>query len=115
MHRSVWNHSFCFHPAAAADVYTLSLHDALPISGLPVSQDRLSWGRWRAAPAGAGAGPARHRRSEEHTSEPSHITISYAVFCLKKKKNKNSTPHDMAAYTVPAQAAITQYIHSEIQ
>src|SRR5437773_7554212 len=25
-------------------------------------------------------------RSEEHTSEPSHITISYAVFCLKKKK-----------------------------
>src|SRR5437667_4373621 len=26
-------------------------------------------------------------RSEEHTSEPSHITISYAVFCLKKKNN----------------------------
>src|SRR6266511_5372108 len=39
--------------------------------------------------------PARHlclrfllagcRRSEEHTSEPSHVKISYAVFCLKKK------------------------------
>src|SRR5438105_8317664 len=27
-------------------------------------------------------------RSEEHTSEPSHEWISYAVFCLKKKKNK---------------------------
>src|SRR6266540_6766224 len=27
-------------------------------------------------------------RSEEHTSELSHITISYAVFCLKKKKKK---------------------------
>src|SRR5437867_10169495 len=26
-----------------------------------------------------------HRRSEEHTSESSHRTISYAVFCLKKK------------------------------
>src|SRR5260221_1451690 len=26
-------------------------------------------------------------RSEEHTSEPSHTVISYAVFCLKKKKN----------------------------
>src|SRR3712207_8276386 len=25
-------------------------------------------------------------RSEEHTSEPSHANISYAVFCLKKKK-----------------------------
>src|SRR5690554_7687366 len=28
-------------------------------------------------------------RSEEHTSEPSHVRISYAVFCLKKKKKKN--------------------------
>src|SRR5438477_8810212 len=27
-------------------------------------------------------------RSEEHTSELSHMSISYAVFCLKKKKNK---------------------------
>src|SRR6266403_3874071 len=27
-------------------------------------------------------------RSEEHTSESSHVEISYAVFCLKKKKNK---------------------------
>src|SRR5690554_1729441 len=27
-------------------------------------------------------------RSEEHTSEPSHVRISYAVFCLKKKKKK---------------------------
>src|SRR5215208_7242496 len=32
---------------------------------------------------------ARHlrRRSEEHTSELSHVAISYAVFCLKKKKH----------------------------
>src|SRR5438105_7064528 len=31
------------------------------------------------------------KRSEEHTSEPSHEWISYAVFCLKKKKkNKRS-------------------------
>src|SRR5689334_24652249 len=28
----------------------------------------------------------RQRRSEEHTSESSHSSISYAVFCLKKKK-----------------------------
>src|SRR3546814_7330821 len=33
--------------------------------------------------------PDRHRRSEEHTSElQSLMRISYAVFCLKKKKNK---------------------------
>src|SRR5690606_41622652 len=30
--------------------------------------------------------PSRLERSEEHTSELSHVKISYAVFCLKKKK-----------------------------
>src|SRR2546422_6790663 len=30
-------------------------------------------------------------RSEEHTSESSHGYISYAVFCLKKKKNERQT------------------------
>src|SRR2546426_8398852 len=29
-----------------------------------------------------------HQRSEEHTSELHHLVISYAVFCLKKKKKK---------------------------
>src|SRR5437870_6712560 len=28
-----------------------------------------------------------HNRSEEHTSDSSHVAISYAVFCLKKKNN----------------------------
>src|SRR5699024_12212254 len=32
--------------------------------------------------------PKLNPRSEEHTSEPSHVSISYAVFCLKKKKIK---------------------------
>src|SRR3546814_7789504 len=40
----------------------------------------------------------RHRgavRSEEHTSElQSLMRLSYAVFCLKKKKPKNKQPHD---------------------
>src|SRR5699024_11658228 len=30
-------------------------------------------------------------RSEEHTSEPSHVSISYAVFCLKKQNNKTKS------------------------
>src|SRR5256885_3422733 len=33
----------------------------------------------------------QHHRSEEHTSESSHLVISYAVFCLKKKKNDRRT------------------------
>src|SRR2546430_9049041 len=45
--------------------------------------------RWLRAHHGAG----RARRSEEHTSELSHSQISYAVFCLKKKKQ---TLHSIA-------------------
>src|SRR6185295_19854776 len=36
--------------------------------------------------------PADPARSEEHTSDSSHANISYAVFCLKKKKNEISFP-----------------------
>src|SRR5256884_1775281 len=36
--------------------------------------------------SGSTAGPPHSARSEEHTSESSHGYISYAVFCLKKKK-----------------------------
>src|SRR2546430_11528273 len=33
---------------------------------------------------------SKRKRSEEHTSEPSHSQISYAVFCLKKKKDQRN-------------------------
>src|SRR5881296_3696683 len=73
---------FFFNDTATTEIYTLlytlSLHDALPISdGLP---DFLG-----VELAEALASPGW--RSEEHTSElQSHSNISYAVFCLKKKK-----------------------------
>src|SRR5437016_7679904 len=41
-------------------------------------------------PSTAGQGGDNAKRSEEHTSELQSLTISYAVFCLKKKKKKNS-------------------------
>src|SRR5881398_4239282 len=78
--------SFCFffffNDTATTEIYTLSdtlsLHDALPISG-SASAGRCSWWRCPWAPG----------RSEEHTSElQSPLNISYAVFCLKKKKQK---------------------------
>src|SRR3546814_4487383 len=54
-------------------------------------------------------GPARHR-SEEHTSElQSLMRISYAVFCLKKKKKKckikeTHTTNQLRRYTTPKKA-----------
>src|SRR5213082_4296041 len=74
---------FFFNDTATTEIYTvsdtLSLHDALPIS----RPGRCSWAPW------AGSATSPPRRSEEHTSElQSPDTISYAVFCLKKKKKK---------------------------
>src|SRR2546430_8509216 len=72
---------FFFNDTATTEIYTLSLHDALPISGSPGLAPRLEHPKQHLA---------RHRaeRSEEHTSELRHSQISYAVFCLKKKKKK---------------------------
>src|SRR5881296_4537791 len=74
---------FFFNDTATTEIYTLlytlSLHDALPI---PPPGGPSTW------PATC-ARCARRARSEEHTSElQSHSNISYAVFCLKKKKQK---------------------------
>src|SRR5213080_4608040 len=75
---------FFFNDPATTEIYTplytLSLHDALPISGGPAAGVRRPSRRDRPRPSA--------RRSEEHTSElQSHSGISYAVFCLKKKKD----------------------------
>src|SRR5574339_1239228 len=74
--------SFFFNDTATTEIYTLSLHDALPIS------QRLHLaGRRGAQPQHRGV--QRHlRRSEEHRLNSSHQAISYAVFCLKKKKKR---------------------------
>src|SRR5215510_15170065 len=76
---------FFFNDTATTEIYTLSLHDALPIS------PRAS--RSRAAtrlPAWLEASirPPRDRKSTRLNS--SHVAISYAVFCLKKKKKKHT-------------------------
>src|SRR2546430_9569736 len=82
---------FFFNDTATTEIYTLSLHDALPISGDDVlpALERQSEQQARQVD-GAGLVPGRER-SEEHTSELQSQSISYAVFCLKKKKI--TTPH----------------------
>src|SRR5438094_1559276 len=71
---------FFFNDTATTEIYTLSLHDALPIScrsGSPRSASH------RSAPKRCR--PGVDRKSTRLNS--SHRTISYAVFCLKKKKH----------------------------
>src|SRR5437763_8299438 len=68
-----------------SEIYTLSLHDALPISECAGGVPRPSGEKMLCAPARVtGYGPAdRDRKSTRLNS--SHRCISYAVFCLKKK------------------------------
>src|SRR5690242_20785976 len=56
----------------------------------------------RACPGGHAGARRRARRSEEHTSELSHMSISYAVFCLKKKKKIQKRHSDLHADDVNA-------------
>src|SRR5438552_18037825 len=85
LHLSLLFFFFFFNDTATTEIYTLSLHDALPIYSL----DNLTFD-----------GSSIKGLSELHESDldrkstrlnSSHQIISYAVFCLKKKKKKNKT------------------------
>src|SRR2546428_5873836 len=96
---------FFFNDTATTEIYTLSLHDALPICGFPpcrgctfssapgtASQVTGARGRsCRRSSSMVSRAPARDRKSTRLNS--SHDQISYAVFCLKKKKKDVHTPH----------------------
>src|SRR3712207_7681109 len=86
---------FFFNDTATTEIYTLSLHDALPIcvlrpvhppvgvgAGLGVGRQWQVGDRLRAPEIGRDRGG--DRKSTRLNS--SHANISYAVFCLKKKK-----------------------------
>src|SRR2546430_8892890 len=69
---------FFFNDTATTEIYTLSLHDALPISYDPT--ERRAWRPYQTEIAGR----ARIDRKSTRLNS-SHSQISYAVFCLKKK------------------------------
>src|SRR5215217_9171682 len=76
---------FFFNDTATTEIYTLSLHDALPIS-----PPRRSCARW--VPSSAWTrGPRRAWRDRKSTRlNSSHANISYAVFCLKNNNHHNA-------------------------
>src|SRR5690606_41043479 len=85
---------FFFNDTATTEIYTLSLHDALPIFALigrvrleamPLGHHRSRW-------------CPRDRKSTRLNS--SHVKISYAVFCLKKKKKKTKQTENKEEKTI---------------
>src|SRR3712207_7302767 len=102
---------FFFNDTATTEIYTLSLHDALPIchgrpdqavqrrAGLPAQGEpgervgRTAAGAGARAAGRGGLPPDRLRRRDRKSTRlnSSHANISYAVFCLKKKKTHEET------------------------
>src|SRR3712207_7768596 len=87
---------FFFNDTATTEIYTLSLHDALPISRLFAERLGVNEGRaggrtgsWAGGRLGSGRGRGESRRLDRKSTrlKSSHANISYAVFCLKKKKD----------------------------
>src|SRR5262249_62173944 len=68
---------FFFNDTATTEIYTLSLHDALPI------YTARSWSRWWFRST---AGDSNSCRSEEHTSELQSLTNLVCRLLLEKKK-----------------------------
>src|SRR5258707_6151619 len=81
---------FFFNDTATTEIYTLSLHDALPICGGAPTVLLASYGVWF-APAADGA---NQTRSEEHTSELQSRQYLVCRLLLEKKKNI-STNHTL--------------------
>src|SRR2546430_7376858 len=86
---------FFFNDTATTEIYTLSLHDALPIS--PRNQfrgrsDQSARARNSRARNQTRSARARDRKSTRLNS--SHSQISYAVFCLKKKNNSSTIKYN---------------------
>src|SRR5437867_11023803 len=77
---------FFFNDPATTEIYTLSLHDALPISRRSRAPTSGSGSPGSACPARP---PTSTRDRKSTRLNSSHRTISYAVFCLKKKKQAN--------------------------
>src|SRR5690348_18108253 len=86
---------FFFNDTATTEIYTLSLHDALPISRHRQRrrrQPRVRIGDLRSVRTRQ---LQRHQVLRDRKStrlNSSHPSISYAVFCLKKKKKNNNKP-----------------------
>src|ERR1035437_10545470 len=78
---------FFFNDTATTEIYTLSLHDALPISS------RRPARTWTSSPKDHVTYGSADRKSTRLNS--SHANISYAVFCLKKK-----TEYELGHYLV---------------
>src|SRR5436190_2813094 len=101
---------FFFNDTAPTEIYTLSLHDALPISLPSGFSTALSKSNSAFVASVIFCGAAEDHADRKSTRlNSSHTVISYAVFCLKKKKNKQ---YKISRRTVPRLSQFPLHPHS---
>src|SRR5256885_6059980 len=87
---------FFFNDTATTEIYTLSLHDALPISlrhvGAQLDASKLLGVVYNGAESDNHRAHHKYLDRKSTRLNSSHLVISYAVFCLKKKKNTIAAP-----------------------
>src|SRR5438034_8865210 len=86
--------SFLFNYTATAGIFTLSLHDALPISlpftlSMPLGGSATKQLTYNTLPLA----PANYTDRKSTRLNSSHTVISYAVFCVKKKRITDQAPY----------------------
>src|SRR2546430_13423331 len=112
---SIFFFFFFFNDTATTEIYTLSLHDALPILNRPLERYKnpsvLFIPRFPCPPAGLRLNQdvcLRDRKSTRLNS--SHSQISYAVFCLKKKKKRTTKLMQSRTYYIHSMSTFSMYI-----
>src|SRR5256886_11060530 len=99
---------FFFNDTATTEIYTLSLHDALPISPLPPAPNRARMAIHSGRDSSATCMSARSSGGADRKStppKPSHRQKPYAPFFFEKKKRNNRShtcPHAHSERTVPS-------------
>src|SRR3712207_7631318 len=99
---------FFFNDTATTEIYTLSLHDALPICGCAGGHAAGGHRPGRAGQSRAHLEARPHRLGDRKSTRlnSSHANISYAVFCLKKKKKHNLRRISQLIFTLYAHSTV---------
>src|SRR5256885_12040754 len=106
---------FFFNDTATTEIYTLSLHDALPILLNPPNgcAPTIAPVHFRFTYILPTKNSSRDRKSTRLNS--SHLVISYAVFCLKKKKTtpamSSFVPHTSFVQRIDTQVRLLRHPH----
>src|SRR3712207_7769641 len=111
--RHVWDGDvFFYNDTATTEIYTLSLHDALPISRRGPARGaraRLPVARGRGALRLQGPHPHHRPRSEEHTSELQSRQYLVCRLLLEKKQNSSLRSSSVYSATLPIPHPISTF------